>query len=45
MYLPACRHGSGRALSKAKSQKIKFWKRLMFGRANLGLLRKTALWN
>ncbi|MFI9552764.1 ISL3 family transposase [Nonomuraea endophytica] len=25
--------------------KIKFWKRVMFGRANLDLMRKVALWN
>ena len=30
---------------EGKVGKIKFWKRLMFGRANLDLLRKMALWN
>jgi hypothetical protein len=30
---------------EGKVAKIKFWKRLMFGRANLDLLRKMALWN
>ena len=30
---------------EGKGGKIKFWKRLMFGRANLDLLRKMALWN
>jgi transposase len=30
---------------EGKVAKIKFWKRLMSGRANLDLLRKMALWN
>jgi hypothetical protein len=30
---------------EGKVAKIKFWKRLTFGRANLDLLRKMALWN
>ena len=30
---------------EGKVGKIKFWKRRMFGRANLDLLRKMALWN
>jgi hypothetical protein len=30
---------------EGKVGKIKFWKRLMFGRANLDLLRKMAPWN
>jgi transposase len=30
---------------EGKVGKIKFGKRFMFGRANLNLLRKTALWN
>jgi transposase len=30
---------------EGKVGKIKFWKRLMFGRANLDLIRKMALWN
>jgi transposase len=30
---------------EGKAAKIKFWKRLMSGRASLDLLRKMALWN
>jgi transposase len=30
---------------EGKARKIKFGKRLMFGRAHLDLLRKMALWN
>jgi len=38
-----CRNSSGAA--EGKVGKIKSWKRLMFGRANLDLLRKMALCN